>query len=149
MYAHVSIILLFFPVFILFVFCAYIALAKNIFWVGNSFVLFTILYLNPRIVPESVYRCLHNKYLLKGSSTTRSASLLHSFYFTSFLNFILPVLFFILRFLFMNIYVRSVFLQVTCPSTCLSNKYILSFYCTPNTLPRIQIKEKIKAPACM
>lgn len=104
----------FFPVFILFVFCAYIALAKNIFWVGNLFVLFTVLYLNPMIVPESVYRCLHNKYLLKGSSTTQSAYLLHSFYFTSFLNFILPVLFFILCFLFMNIYVRSVFLQVIC-----------------------------------
>lgn len=113
------IILHFFPVFILFVFCAYIVLAKDIFWVGNSFVLFTILYLNPRIVPDSVCRCLHNKYLWTGSSTTQSAYVLHSFYFTSLLNFILPVLFFILRFLLMNIYVRSVFLQVICPSVCL------------------------------
>lgn len=109
-------------------FCAYIALGKDIFWVGNSFVLFTILYLNPRIVPDSVYRCLHNKYLLKGSSTTQSAYLLHSFYFTSFLNFILSVLFFILRFLFMNIYVRSVFLQVICLSVYLSVQQIYTEY---------------------
>lgn len=52
MYAPVNIILLF-PVFNLLMFRAYIVLAQDIFWAGNSFVLFTILYLTPRIVPDT------------------------------------------------------------------------------------------------